>query len=53
MRQHLPPGVMLAPARAQFTLQPLVPLVIEMILKTRSVVFLKRRIHAGFHGIQP
>ena len=53
VRQHLPPDVMPAPAHIQFVLHPLVPLAIEMLVKSRAVVFLKRRIDTGFHGIEP
>ena len=50
--QNPAPGVMPAPTRVQFMLQPLVPFVIEMLMKSCAVVFLKRRIHAGFHGME-
>ena len=51
--QHPSPCVMPAPARIQFALHPLVPLVIEMLVESCTVVFLERRIDTGFHGIEP
>ena len=43
----------MATRERQFLIQPQIPLFVENALELLAVVFLKLRVDAGFHGVEP